>query len=115
MKFNFILSRANQPIGQIVWLCGGDDGNGSITGDQQAIFVLQQSINMAIQQAWRGNFPLPRRVVVQNPLNYISEMVTVIEQGGFDMPDVLLPYTAAEQKRKRQLNFEQPPSGTLCY
>lgn len=116
MTFDFILSRAGQTIGHITWFCGGDDGNGTLKGDHQAVSELQQAVKTGIRQAWRGAFPPPRRVIVQDPVNYISQMVTVIEQAGFDMPDILLPYTAAEQRKQRMQAEEPPPAdGVVCY
>lgn len=120
-NFTFILSRKNQAIGQIAWFCGGDDGNGALQGDNNAVKQLQDAIELAIQEEWEGAYPRPYHVVVHDPLNYIDEMVTVLEQAGFDMPMVLYPYTAQAQKEQRekdkQLLAENPPPFKLrkCY
>lgn len=112
-NFTFILSRKNQAIGQIAWFCGGDDGNGALQGDKNAVKQLQDAIELAIQEEWECAYPRPYHIVVHDPLNYIDEMVTVLEQAGFDMPIVLYPYTAQAQKEQRekdkQILVEDPP------
>ncbi len=115
-NFDFVLSRTNQDIGQITWLCGGDNGNGLIKGDALAVSELNRAISLGIGESWRGRYPLPRRVIVRDPLNYVYEMVTVLEQAGFDMPDVLYPYTAKAQREQREKNMDSlPPNTTKCY
>lgn len=99
MKFEFDLKKDSRSLGKIRWICGGDKQNGSVSGNAAAVVALTAAMERAVAEAWVGRYPPPSRVRVSDPTNYIRHMITVLEQGGFDMPSVLEPYTAkAEQE-----------------
>ena len=92
--YKFILTADKKPVGNIEWYCGGDDGGGNLSGDTQAVKLLEQAALRGAAEGWEGKYPPPTRVWVAEPLNYIWEMITVLEHAGFDVPSVLVPFTA---------------------
>lgn len=63
---------------------------------------MERVIKIAINESWRGTYPPPMLIRVQNSIHELCEMITVLEQGGFDMPEELQPYTAKAKAKIRQ-------------
>ena len=102
-KFEFPLSRNGQTLGIIKWQFGDDNKDvARLDGDALAVDALECAIAQGIREQWEGHYPRPLRVIVNNPVNSMYEMITVLEYAGFDMPDVLYAYTATAQRKLRQ-------------
>lgn len=96
MTFNFVLSRQGKALGKIHFA----EGSGKITGDASAVAALETAIREAIADRHIGRYPSPGMVIIDKAPVYDRELISVLEFGGFDVPEVLADYTAdAEYER----------------
>lgn len=96
MKFDFVLSRQGKALGKIHFA----EGSSKITGDAYAVAALETAIREAVAARHIGRYPPPGMVIVDKAPAYDRELISVLEFGGFDVPEVLADYTAdAEYER----------------
>lgn len=106
LEFEFSLSKQGKHVGMIHWTFETDKKIGKLQGNQQALDLLQATIQKAIFEKWEIRYA-QIHIQVSDPINHLPEMIAVLQQGGFDMPDVLYPHTpearrAASQARRSQ-------------
>lgn len=96
--YEFTLSKGGGFIGGIRWHYDSDvEGNCRLDGDAKALATLRASMEQAVAEGWKGRYPRPGFVVVEEPLCSLKEMITVLQLGGYDMPEVFAPYTPEAQ------------------
>lgn len=96
MKFDFVLSRQGKVLGKIHF----EEGSGKVTGDTTAVAALGVAIREAVAVRHIGRYPPPGMVIISETPAYDRELISVLEFGGFDIPEVLADYTAdAEYER----------------
>ena len=98
-NISFDLSKSGQNFGQINWQREKKglfwvEKSGRITGAEQAVSVLSNAIKIAIQEKMLTHSPRP--TMISDPLTYLPELVTVLQNFGFDVPDVLRNQTISD-------------------
>lgn len=75
----------------------GDDyaDHGRLEGTAAAVAQLQATIARALAEGWGNACGSARDDLISAPLDSVIDMACVLEQGGFDVPDWLQPYTIA--------------------
>lgn len=95
-KYTFPLARDGKTLGVLHW----QEGSDKISGDAAAVTVFEEAIEGAIATKYMDSYPAPELVIIDARPIYIQEMISVLEFGGFDIPEVFADYTAtAEYKR----------------
>lgn len=96
MKFDFVLSRQEKVLGKIQF----EEGSGKITGDASAVAALETAVHKAITARHISRYPPPGLVIIDKAPAYSRELISVLEFGGFDIPEALAYDTAdAEYER----------------
>ena len=109
----FKLSRKGIDVGLVVWSYETDkrgrpvSGSGRLSGDKDAVSVLDKTVRQAVTQEWRNVAPPPCGGVVSDPLAFMPEMLSVLIQAEFDIPPVLLPFWKALR------GMDDPPEGLV--
>lgn len=97
-QYTFALRRDNKELGVLCWQNGSDH----ITGDAVAVAAFEKAIRDAIAVRHEGNYPMPLWVVIDRRPTSVVEMITVLEFGGFAIPDVFAGSTAQAQRAHMQ-------------
>lgn len=114
ISISFVLSRNGQKIGHITWSRETVKkrgfnvpvaGSGYLSGDEIAVNYLQQAINRAIDETWGDLSPEPHGSEISDPLAYETEMLSVLDHAGFDIPPEF------DDVVSRMRGVENPPSG----
>ena len=96
--FTFPLTKGERRYGDIKWTERTD----AFSGDAEAVTALADATNGAIAARHVGKYPPPGIVTITGQPTSIAELITILEFGAFDMPDVFAGMTAAADVAKME-------------
>lgn len=96
--FTFPLTKGERRYGDIKWTERTD----TFSGDAEAVTALADATNGAITARHVGKYPPPGIVTITGRPTSIAELITILEFGAFDMPDVFAGMTAAADVAKME-------------
>ena len=94
--FSFPLQRDGETLGMIHW----QDGSAEISGDAAEVAAFEEAIQGAIATKYMDSYPAPGLVIIDARPTDIREMISVLDFGGFTIPDCFADYTAAARAKR---------------
>lgn len=76
------------------------DSSEQISGDAAAVAAFEEAIQGAIATKYMDSYPAPGLVIIDARPTYIQEMISVLDFGGFTIPDCFTDYTAAARAKR---------------